>query len=640
MSDLTVIKQVDLADFLWRHYDVRIGPNGAALCPFHDDHEPSLSVSQKNGVGLFKCHGCGAAGTIIDFVKKKEGFGFMEAVRRIQELEGIREEAPPGPKVRLKTVRVHSYTDENGTTIWQKIKRSDGSFLCCHKEGDKWIYDIKGIRRVPYRLDKIKDAPDVIICEGERDADTLAALGYPATTGPNGKDSWPDEITPMFAGKTIRIIYDVGNDKAALNVARKLSAVCKNIFILKVPLPEHEADITDYLSRFATDNEKRDAFLGIGAAEERFCPAGFSNGKTPTEKRGDAFDIVEMVGLDMVPIDWLWYPVAPIGMVGTVLGTPGVGKSYMLTDLAARVSRGEELPLYRKQTEKVAHGWVIFITSEGVPDKILKPRLYAAGADMKNITVIKGRVTKDGDFVLLDIRFHLNELRDLIKNDPRTCVLVIIDPLASFVSGNANLNDMTQTRQALDTVARFAEATTVAVMVAIHPNKNESQQLQNRAAGSVQMSAAVKTCWVVVEPKDDDPINMRYFSPYKIATAPCNKKETLPFYMDNADFTHNGRLFEMAKIRWSPEIVGCDIELILCPRSGDGVNFAAKARALLKEQLKEGPKKVIDLFRMAKELGINTATMYKAKDFLNIDDAPTGFQGTHLWIPPTAWPKK
>jgi hypothetical protein len=349
VSDLNAIKQIDLAGFLGRHYGVHVASNGAALCPFHDDHEPSLSVSQKNGVWLFKCHACGAAGTILDFVMRKEELQLADAVRRIRKLETIRDESA---KEKPEIVRVHSYTDENSIEVYQKIKRSDGNFLCRRKEGDTWIYNLQNVAQVPYRLDKIKDEPDVTICEGERDADTLAALGYPATSAPNGKDSWPDEITPIFAGKVIRIIYDVGNDAAALKVARKLSAVCEHIFILKVPLPEHEADITDYLGQFATDDEKRDAFLGIEAKEEKFEPDTLEPPETPDELESCMFQIHipallgwierarsgKFLGFEIKSLPKLNKVLSGIRETSVLAAVPKIGKTTLLSQISHDLS--------------------------------------------------------------------------------------------------------------------------------------------------------------------------------------------------------------------------------------------------------------------------------------------------------------
>lgn len=363
--------------------------------------------------------------------------------------------------------------------------------------------------------------------------------------------------------------------------------------------------------------------------------------KNAPAPREETFDISEFTDIKMRPIEWLWYPIAPVGMVGTVLGEPGIGKTFLLSDLAARVSSGRPLPAYRKPTDQVAHGWVIYITSEGVPDQILKPRLYAAGADMANITLIKGIMTKQGDYDLLDIRRHLVPLVERIKQDKRKCVLAIIDPIASFVSSKTNLNDSAQTRHALDAVARFAENANLAVLVAIHPNKDETLKIMSRSSGSVQISAAVKTAWVIADPKEDDPKNMRYFAPYKITAVPFNKNETLPFFLESADFQNDGKIIEMANLRWSTGIVNCDIEHIISPRANEaGMNQTAKACALLKDALKNGARYSEELFALAETMSINRDPLYRAKAKLAITASPEHFSGKWKWIPPDEWPEK
>ncbi len=49
----------------------KVGRDHVGLCPFHDDHKPSLRVT--GGKGLWRCPACGAAGNVIQFVAKKEG---------------------------------------------------------------------------------------------------------------------------------------------------------------------------------------------------------------------------------------------------------------------------------------------------------------------------------------------------------------------------------------------------------------------------------------------------------------------------------------------------------------------------------------------------------------------------------------
>jgi DNA primase catalytic core len=69
-----------------------------ALCPFHNDTSPSLSISFKGNIWLWHCFGCGSKGTVIDFVMRKEGLSFKEAYRKLSqyqktEVRGQRTEA-------------------------------------------------------------------------------------------------------------------------------------------------------------------------------------------------------------------------------------------------------------------------------------------------------------------------------------------------------------------------------------------------------------------------------------------------------------------------------------------------------------------------------------------------------------------
>ena len=63
------------------------GANYLACCPLHSEKSPSFNVHP--GKGLFKCFGCGAGGSIFDFVMRIEGCGFPEAVRIVAEKSGI-----------------------------------------------------------------------------------------------------------------------------------------------------------------------------------------------------------------------------------------------------------------------------------------------------------------------------------------------------------------------------------------------------------------------------------------------------------------------------------------------------------------------------------------------------------------------
>jgi DNA primase len=63
------------------------GANYLACCPFHSEKTPSFTVHP--GKALFKCFGCGAGGSIFDFVMRIEGCGFPEAIRIVAQKCGI-----------------------------------------------------------------------------------------------------------------------------------------------------------------------------------------------------------------------------------------------------------------------------------------------------------------------------------------------------------------------------------------------------------------------------------------------------------------------------------------------------------------------------------------------------------------------
>jgi DNA primase catalytic core len=97
-------KTTDIAAVIQRH-GVELKKQGAdyvGLCPFHDDHNPSMRVTPAKG--LFHCMACGAAGNAIQFVAKKENLTVKEAALRlmgnmpgVQRGSDVPPPAPPAP---------------------------------------------------------------------------------------------------------------------------------------------------------------------------------------------------------------------------------------------------------------------------------------------------------------------------------------------------------------------------------------------------------------------------------------------------------------------------------------------------------------------------------------------------------------
>ena len=63
------------------------GKNFFGVCPFHDDTNPSMSVSPSRQI--YKCFSCGATGTVFKFIMDYENISFMEAVKKVANLGGV-----------------------------------------------------------------------------------------------------------------------------------------------------------------------------------------------------------------------------------------------------------------------------------------------------------------------------------------------------------------------------------------------------------------------------------------------------------------------------------------------------------------------------------------------------------------------
>jgi len=87
----------DLVDVIGEHVGLkRKGREMVGLCPFHDDHRPSLYVNSTKQI--FKCFACGAGGDVFKFVQMRENLTFPQALERLAERAGIKLKPPKRPR--------------------------------------------------------------------------------------------------------------------------------------------------------------------------------------------------------------------------------------------------------------------------------------------------------------------------------------------------------------------------------------------------------------------------------------------------------------------------------------------------------------------------------------------------------------
>ncbi|MHC4620092.1 MAG: DNA primase [Planctomycetota bacterium] len=101
--DKATINQVqqanDIVDVISEHVSLtKKGREMVGLCPFHDDHRPSMFVNPSKQI--FKCFACGAGGSVFTFVQMRETLSFPQTIQRLAERAGIRLKPLPFDKAK------------------------------------------------------------------------------------------------------------------------------------------------------------------------------------------------------------------------------------------------------------------------------------------------------------------------------------------------------------------------------------------------------------------------------------------------------------------------------------------------------------------------------------------------------------
>jgi hypothetical protein len=318
-------------------------------------------------------------------------------------------------------------------------------------------------------------------------------------------------------------------------------------------------------------------------------------------------------------VSWLWPGRLPLGKVSLLDGDPGLGKSTVTLDIAARVSRGWPMPDGTGAGEPA--GVVIVSAEDGLADTIV-PRLAAAGADLSRIVALEKVPDEEGGhpFVIPD---DLASLERAIADAGAR--LVVIDPLMAFLSGGTNSHRDQDVRRALARVHDMAERTGAVVLVVRHLNKTAGGPAVYRGGGSIGIIGAARSGLLVARDPDHDDARVLASTKSNL----CAPPSSLGWHLED---TESG----VARVVWDgPSEHGADALLSL-PTSGDERTSREEAKDFLREFLSAGPVGAKETQNAARESGISDATLRRARLDLGVVLERAGFQGRSMWsLPPT-----
>jgi RecA-family ATPase len=189
------------------------------------------------------------------------------------------------------------------------------------------------------------------------------------------------------------------------------------------------------------------------------------------------------------PAAWLWRNWLPLGKLAILDGDPGLGKSTLLFDLAARVSNNGVMP----DGSAGASGNVIILNAEDDPAETIGPRLAAAGANPERVFHL-GEINAGNRCRQVQIPDDTPLLGRLIAEQGAR--LLIVDPLLAFLAG-ADANCDQHIRRVLQQISALAQQHTCAVICVRHLNKGASPKAVYRGSGSIGVIGHARTpaCW-------------------------------------------------------------------------------------------------------------------------------------------------
>jgi hypothetical protein len=277
-------------------------------------------------------------------------------------------------------------------------------------------------------------------------------------------------------------------------------------------------------------------------------------------------------GIEPEEVTWLWPQWLALGKLALVDGDPGLGKSAMTLDLAARVSAGKAFP---DAAECESAGVVLLSAEDGLADTI-RPRLDAAGADTSRILALATVPDENGHDRLLSIPEDIPLIEKGIRRVGAR--LVVVDPLMAFLSGDTNSHRDQDVRRALAPLAGLAERTGASVLVVRHLNKVAANNPLYRGGGSIGIIGAARMAFVVGKDPQDE--NRRI-----VASTKNNLAMPLASLMFGLEVAEGGSV----RVDWLGQSEVSAKDLLATPQDQEHADARSEAVEFLNDVLANGP---------------------------------------------------
>ena len=517
--------------------------------------------------------------------------------------------------------------------------------LAQHK--GEWYCDFPAPPYLLYQRYAWINAETVYVCEGERTADAVEALGLAATTSLGGPTREKQADWTPLKGKQVVVLSDF--DDKGRDYAQAVAQLCLGVGALSarvvmfpgVKIGEGPCEWMDNIRASLGDEAilpELQKLVDASALVEYVPPV-------PEPPKGVQLEFQTFAEIEPATQQWVFDKVIPQGKLTVLMGESGVGKSLTALEIAAKVTRGLTWP-HDDQPQKP--GSVILFAPEDSPSENIRPRLVASQADLSKVILIPGFSEQDEEteqklswtFQLdRDMSFLETKLKSLQQADANIRMLVI-DPIDCFLE-SAKVKKKAMAEHLAVRLAKLAAETGLAIVIVTNLPRGvkgfSPLNSTNRRAGDMgPFGAAARSVWMVGQ--DLDNRNRRLLLPIK--TNYCELPNSMAYQIVDGviQWEQDG-----STLTGDEYLTKCGEYLQDQKRAArEAQSKLAKAMKWLRGMLLEkgGPLAKEQLVVDADANNITKATLRRAYDALDCRSVNNEFQGKWYWYLKEMIPKR
>lgn len=370
---------------------------------------------------------------------------------------------------------------------------------------------------------------------------------------------------------------------------------------------DRDYDLEQFRARMLRETEERLHALAPQVAadakawqqeRQQHRPAG-----TPKQQEeGSKAILTRLSDVTTSSVRWLWRDRIPRGKLTVVDGDPGLGKSLLTLDIAARVSAARSMPDGTRSDFAEPAG-VVLLTAEDDPADTIRPRLEVAGADCSQVVALSAVRDSSGD--RLPTLLDLEELREVITTT--NARMVVVDPLMAFLPGIVNSFRDQDIRRALAPLAALAMETEAAIVIVRHLNKSSGGSALYRGGGSIGIIGAARSGLLVARDPDDEERRILAVTKSNLAKIPSALAYRV---VANTN--------DVPSLVWEGVSQHTATSLLAAQIDGEDRSALDEAKEFLRETLADGPREAKDVQREARNAAISDATLRRAKTSLGV----------------------